>query len=185
MPHHEDDDIAPDEIRRLRAMKIAPPPGDNNSDVNAIAARERNVMDQLQEHIMAWAEEKGWNQGLDERSFGDWMSLLHSEISEAYEDYRNHRKLFEVYYELDGDATKRTYTFAETRNITSAFWRDQSPRPSEAPVFKPCGIPIEMADLAIRMLHLAEFIGFNLFNMIEMKMEYNHRRAFRHGNKKV
>lgn len=152
---------------------------------NAIASREKNVMDKLQEAIMLWAEEKGWNQGLNDRSFGDWMALLHSEISEAYEDYREHRELNEIYYELDGDAMKRKYTHEEKNKIINAFWRDQSPRPQEAPVFKPCGIPIEMADLIIRVMHLAEFSRFNLFNMIELKMDYNQRRAFRHGNKKV
>jgi hypothetical protein len=156
-----------------------------SQDAIGMAARERNVIDDLQRSIMKWAEEKGWNQGLDERSFGDWCTLINSEIIEAYEDYRDHRALNEIYYELDGDTSGKKYTREEAGQIANQFWRDQSPRPSEAPIFKPCGIPIEMADAVIRILHIAEFANFNLYNCIEEKMRYNQIRAHRHGGKKV
>lgn len=159
-------------------------PGDNNSDVNAISlpSREKNVIDNLQEQIMAWAERKGWNQGLDERSFGDWCTLITTEISEAYEDYRAGRGLNEIYYELDGDTTGRKYTRSEVDVITLKY---ASGEINEYHVFKPCGIPIEFADAVIRILHLAEFCDFNLYNCIEEKMRYNNMRAFRHGGKRT
>lgn len=141
--------------------------------------RQKNVMDELQHSIMNWAELKGWNQGLDERSFGDWMTLLHSEISEAYEDHRMHRGLNEMYYEYyDDDQRLMTCNQEQMQGLIASGRRSFDN-------FKPCGIPIEMADLVIRVLHLAEFASFNLYNMIEVKMRYNHTRPHRHGGKRT
>lgn len=129
-------------------------------------------MDGLQAQIMEWAESKGWNQGLSERSFGDWCSLMHTEISEAYEDYRAHRSLGEVYYEFEGTKIDEKH---------AGDFLSQNP----TAILKPCGIPIEMADLVIRVLHIAAFSGYSLSAMIDMKMAYNATRPFRHGDKKV
>lgn len=37
-----------------------------------------------------------------EKNFGDVISLMHSELSEAYEEYRHNKGLNETYYEEDG-----------------------------------------------------------------------------------
>lgn len=41
--------------------------------------------------IHAWAESKGWH--TDDRSEGEWAALAHSEISEAFEAYRDGKPL--------------------------------------------------------------------------------------------
>ena len=71
---------------------------------------------------------KGWWDDDIERTFGDFCALLHSEVSEAYEDYRANRGLAEIYYEGE----------------------------------KPCGIPIEFADLMIRIADNAAAFGIDL-----------------------
>lgn len=58
------------------------------------------------------------------RSISGDVILFHEELSEAVGDYRNHRKMNEVYYE------------------------DK----------KPCGIPVELADLIIR---IAQHMGYH------------------------
>lgn len=41
-----------------------------------------------QAYINEWAEEQGWNEGINERTEGDWIALAHSELSEVLEAYR-------------------------------------------------------------------------------------------------
>lgn len=90
------------------------------------------------------AKEKGF---LDiERSFNGDIALIHSEISEALEDYRNHHKVDELYFE---DKNKVQYSNLELAQKTSLD-------PGKS--FKPCGIPIEFADVVIRV---AQYCGSN------------------------
>lgn len=99
------------------------------------------------EAALATATAKGWHD--EPRSFGEICALLHTEISEAFEDYRKGRDLTEVYWEGD----------------------------------KPCGIPIELADLVIRVFDTCGANGIDLEKAIAEKMAYNMTRPHRHGGK--
>jgi NTP pyrophosphatase (non-canonical NTP hydrolase) len=103
----------------------------------------------LCQEINAWAESKGWHE--EPLQFGNTVALLHTEISEAYEEWRNGRGLTEVYY--NG--------------------------------LKPEGVPIELADLAIRLFHACAYYGIDLEEAIKIKMVYNHKRPHRHGGKRT
>lgn len=46
--------------------------------------------------------ENGWYE--ESRSFGDIIALIHSEASEAFEEYRNGRRVNETYYNPDRPA---------------------------------------------------------------------------------
>ena len=50
---------------------------------------------------------------------------------------------------------------------------------------KPKGIGIKLADCIIRILDFCGHAGINIEKCIEMKMEYNETRAYRHGGKKL
>lgn len=121
-----------------------------------------------QAYINKWAEGKGWNEKT--RAFGDECALFHSEISEAYEDFRDGRDLDEIYFEFEGK--KLTYHEANANLTLEQFNKA-----------KPCGIPIEIADLMIRLMHFAEMHHIDLASMIAVKMAYNEKRPYRHGGK--
>jgi NTP pyrophosphatase (non-canonical NTP hydrolase) len=85
----------------------------------------------------------------------EMIALIHSEASEALEQYREGRP---ISYEQ------------------SQF----SAQPS-----KPEGIASEFADILIRIGHYAELLGIDLEYEVERKMQYNATRSYRHGNKVI
>ena len=48
---------------------------------------------------------------------------------------------------------------------------------------KPCGVPSELADVVIRVMHFCGKHGINLGAAVLEKMQYNESRPFKHGGK--
>ncbi|MEK5415114.1 hypothetical protein BSK49_19320 [Paenibacillus odorifer] len=112
------------------------------------------------------AVDKGW--WVEERSFGEIIALIHSEASEALEDFRNGKKPTEVWYE-EKSAFGMTLTRLEMADDT----------------WKPCGIPSELADIVIRVFDACGRYGIDLEQAIKEKMAYNATRPQRHGGKVI
>ncbi|OPA76757.1 hypothetical protein BVG16_16435 [Paenibacillus selenitireducens] len=108
------------------------------------------------------AVSKGWWD--EERSFGEIIALIHSEASEALEDYRSGSKPNEEWYQHKIDGA--TYT-------------------QHTPAHKPCGIPSELADIVIRVFDACGRYGIDLERAIAEKMTYNATRPQRHGGKVI
>ncbi len=102
------------------------------------------------------AMEKGWHDR--PRSFGDLIALIHSELSEALEAFRDPK-----------------YSPCEV------WWvHDESGQP-----LKPEGVPIELADVLIRIGDLCGEYGIDLGVAVNEKLIYNKSRPYRHGGKRV
>lgn len=115
----------------------------------------------LMQDIEDYAKDKGfWKDG---RSFGDDIALMHSELSEALEEFRK------------GHALNQ-----EVVNSDLAISMGNGIR-----VPKPEGIPSEFADLIIRVLHLCAEEKIDIERAIMDKMHFNRLREFRHGNKRM
>lgn len=104
---------------------------------------------EIQQECGLIAKEKGWDE--EERTFGEWLALMHSELSEALEDFRDGHAINEIWYRLDDG--------------------------------KPCGIPTELADCIIRILHFCHYYNIDMVKVLSIKLQYNKNRPYRHGNK--
>lgn len=105
---------------------------------------------ELQEKAHAMSREKGWYDGENaDRNIGEMLALIHSEVSEALEAWR------------DGDLAIRI-------------------RESDG---KPEGLGVELADAAIRIGDLCQYLGIDLTECLRVKMAFNATRPYRHGGK--
>jgi NTP pyrophosphatase (non-canonical NTP hydrolase) len=104
--------------------------------------------------------EKGWRSpegGPGANTFGDYIALLHSELSEALEAYRDHR----------------------LADATGVDLGDAGP----GQCHKPEGVGSELADVLIRLVDTADVFGIDLEYEYARKVAFNRTRAFRHGGR--
>lgn len=109
---------------------------------------------ELQREAHEISKSRGWYASEAENIAGK-IALIHAEISEALEEYRNDN--MELYYVEQG---------------------------SFKPM-KPEGFGVELADTVIRIMDLSEYLKIDLESLIKLKMEFNKTRPFRHGGKKI
>lgn len=112
---------------------------------------------ELQKYIYEWAVRKGWWPKGETVNIEQKLLLMVSEIVEALEELRNHHKVDEIYF-----------TQVEIEGVTYQ---------------KPEGIPIELADVVIRVLDFCGHFGIDLEGATRTKMRFNEKRSFRHGGK--
>ncbi|WP_411832019.1 hypothetical protein [Paenibacillus dokdonensis] len=137
-------------------------------------------MKSINEYVQAAhenAKSKGWWNG--ERSFGEIIALIHSEASEALEDYRNGLAMTEMVYEYkNGLGVPGVYDSVLKEDLLNNWHYLEKD-------FKPCGIPSELADIVIRVFDACGRYGIDLEQAIREKMAYNATRPQRHGGKKL
>lgn len=115
--------------------------------------------------------EKGWYD--DDRSFGELIALLHSEVSEALEAYRTHG--LDPWWEIQIPHTEGGIEVTTLEAVPKA-WDSNA---------KPEGVGSELADVLIRLLDMAQRYGIDLDAEYRRKIEYNKTRPYRHGGKKL
>jgi NTP pyrophosphatase (non-canonical NTP hydrolase) len=135
------------------------------------------TINQLVQDAHQNAVSKGWWE--EDRSFGEIIALIHSEASEALEDYREGYQPTEMWYEwTDPNGEKLEFAEHETEII------DSLGKPHYV-YGKPCGIPSELADIVIRVFDACGRYGINLEKAIAEKMAYNATRPHKHGGKVI
>lgn len=116
------------------------------------------------------AKAHGWWPEGEEPNFGEKIALMHTELSEAFEEWRNGHAPSEIYVNVRDTTTGQMCC---------------STAPGTVAENKPEGIPVELADVMIRIFDLCGYYGIDLEAAIKMKLAYNRSRPFRHGGKKA
>jgi NTP pyrophosphatase (non-canonical NTP hydrolase) len=111
--------------------------------------------------------------GFKDATPGEDIALMHSELSEALEDIRKGESLTKVWYEKSESGKPDTPPSAAGATASRLAAR----------LGKPCGVPSEMADVIIRVLHFCGKHGIDIEGAVREKMAFNETREFRHGKK--
>lgn len=111
-------------------------------------------LNSLRDEVFTINKGNGWHE--QQRSFGELIALVHSEVSEALEDYRNGKAVNKVWYEYkeeDGETSR-----------VSGFIRN-------GVLGKPCGIPSELADVVIRILDICGLYEWDIEEVHRFKLD--------------
>jgi hypothetical protein len=137
-----------------------------------------------QEEIHKLSVEKGWWESWPDplKRLPESLMLIVSEAAETLEEYRNGHGPTEIYYEFPeaNQFYRATIGPEPTRLIKGAFPDDNYIQRG-----KPAGIPIELADIVIRIRDTAQSLGIDLEAAIAEKHEYNKSRPYQHGRKRA
>lgn len=117
-------------------------------------------IDEAVKQCYAIAKSKGWWE--ESVTFGDKIALMHTELSEAFEEFRNGHHLHEIYHNQIMSEEGEQYAHA-----------------------KPEGVPIELADVIIRIFDLCGHYHIDIEEAIMIKMAYNKTRPYKHGGKRL
>lgn len=109
-------------------------------------------LNELASEIYQITKDHGFWEGTP--NFGEQLALVHSEVSETLEDWRHGRSLIDIVQEVGPHSGKP----------------------------KPAGVPIELADIIIRVLNLCGGYGIDIDEAVALKIAYNKERPYRHGN---
>lgn len=151
----------------------------------ADAPYRKNLHDIVKESHSNSASHGFWDNERTIETLPSKLALIHSEVSEALESYRNPdsdnlvpvpARLIETLLTAvgiegdgDGDYQPPIEAWGELTNIYDR-WRD-----------KPRGFDIELADIIIRVADLAGAEGIDLDAAVQRKHAYNVGRPHKHG----
>jgi hypothetical protein len=150
-------------------------------------------LNELIKQVHQNAKDHGWWD--ESRTIAELLCLVHSEVSEALEEDRNHHEPNETYYshtDKHQGTIGKSMSDMETKNdiiipcVYSTTVATLKPFVADdRTIDKPEGIPSELADIVIRVMDICGYYGIDLEAAITEKMEYNRNRPIRHGGKKL
>lgn len=128
-------------------------------------------LNDIRDEVHQTAIEHGWWEDTPDRplrTFGDCIALIHSEVSEALEEFRDGHAPNEVYFKHSTDCPAQ-YAVGKCDFCNA----------------KPEGVPVELADIIIRIADLAGRHNINLDLAVVVKMGFNKTRPKYHGSKAI
>jgi len=140
-------------------------------------------LNELAKEIHRNAVDHGWWE--EKRTFGDIISLCHSELSEALEEYRKGFKPDVIYFCCNQNPAINVPCVFKENELSYCPYAEVKQGDCEYRDRKPEGIPIELADCIIRILDYCAYTGIDIDKAIQIKHEYNKTRPYRHGGKAI
>lgn len=140
-----------------------------------------NTLAELEQQVYEVNEANGWFE--EDRTVGDDIALLHSEVSEMLEAFRDGG--------LADQTDERYHHLSCSRGAAQA--RDGGTHadvectgdPEDCVLPKPEGFGSEAADVLIRLLDTCRRRGVDLEFEVQRKLAYNATRGHRHGGKRL
>lgn len=156
---HEDSSIIDDsEATEWPDISQSPDQGIDDETLDIVT---KGTIGDIARLVNSIALNSGWWNKYEDHGFqttvngtAEKLLMIHTEVSEAVEDLRVAL--------TDTELASTVYEYGES---------------------KPCGFPTELADIIIRTLDLAEWLGIDIEDALARKISYNATRDFRHGNK--
>ena len=130
-------------------------------------------LNQYKRDVHQCAVDHGWWE--EDRNFGEMIALMHSELSEALESWREHDIITNVKYEYKEDTGETTVLYNP-----EFIYHD-----GHKELGKPVGVASEFADVIIRILDTCEKLQIPITRALLDKHRYNQTRPYRHGGKKA
>ena len=124
---------------------------------------DTTVLDCMAEEVYACNVANGWFEA--DRSFGDDIALLHSEVSEMLEEHRDGCNVTIFEHKIDGRVVRGIEQYVN------------------GVLGKPVGVPSEAADILVRLLDTCKRHDIDLFHEFRQKLDFNWTRGHKHGGK--
>lgn len=128
---------------------------------------KRHILTSVALECWETAEESGWH---GNETFGDKIALMHSELSEALEEFRNGQPLDKIYYSYKDEQGVVHFTDEPANGLT---------------LNKVEGVAAELADVIVRIFDDSVRFKIPIIEALLLKMEYNKTRPHRHGGKLI
>ena len=125
---------------------------------------DNGLLYEMMQEVTQVNKDNGWHE--DGRTMGDEVALLHSEVSEMLEEFRDHRLVTVFEYN-----SKKPDVFIDERPEIDGV------------LGKPIGLPSEAADVLVRLLDTCDRYDIDLFHEWRQKVDFNKTRGHKHGNK--
>lgn len=106
----------------------------------------------------------------------EWQKVVHAlALSKGW--YSKGSTFGDMLTNIHAELSEVWEHYRDHRTINAVFYNGDD--------MKPCGIPIELADVVIRIMDLCEHYGIDLEDAMRLKHNYNKTRPIRHGGKRV
>lgn len=146
-------------------------------------AQKINALLAVQREIFETAENSGWHER--DRELPEALALIHSEVSEALEAYRDGMEETSNQYRYKRADIDPDPAYEDSEYLFSAIASLPSIHDGEPVLGKPEGVASELADVIIRVLDYSEEKDIDTIRVMLQKMEYNKTRGYRHGGKVI